>query len=724
MLRVNDHVESFFNSIQFAMTVLAPLESGIRKSAKEFENFWPGSNNEANNLQLVMGEVNVVGDSNGGKDQISSVKKIKGHCRAGNIKLPINTLLPMLSQNCGGNWYKFDVLQLGFEERNGFQEEGTCLLCLQLRKTSNKNKVCPPWCANASKPRVSLEKKRKESKGQPVMVFHDVVLKDKEENNLSLTCLIGSMFDQLAQNLQKCDFGEQKRAVTSILESKRVDIWGYLGNLKFAKVGGLPSSMIGVTSTVKDESGDGLNTTSQEKIGGSSPQKLANMSFIITVLNVENLISTLLAISLAELIEFVPQLGQLTKDQPDKKKVFSVQDFSGYTESAGVQLFEELDRDGDSQVNFEDLEVALRNRNLPQRYAHEFMRSARSHLFSKSIGRKQLFSLMEKKESNIIRAYTSLCLSKLGTLKKSEILASLRNSGFLASEDTAIATMHFLNSDSKESISYGHFRNFMILIPSDQLQKDPQNTRFGAATAEKPAGSVLKSALAGGLSCAFSTALMHPIDTIKANSCTSNYHGFRTGFFEASKIVLINVAPSLADTQVESVLSFCSAVLGTVARVPSEVVKQRLQAGVFDHLGEAIVGTWQQEGLKGFFRGTGATLCREVPFYVAGLGLYTESKKAVQRIIGRELEPWETIAVGAITGGLTAVSTTPFDVIKTRMMISTQGQPVSMYMVAFSILRQDGALGLFKGAVPRFFWVAPLGAINFAGYELARKAMG
>ena len=83
--------------------------------------------------------------------------------------------------------------------------------------------------------------------------------------------------------------------------------------------------------------------------------------------------------------------------------------------------------------------------------------------------------------------------------------------------------------------------------------------------------------------------------------------------------------------QVESVLSFCSAVLGTVARVPSEVVKQRLQAGMFDHLGEAIVGTWQHEGLKGFFRGTGATLCREVPFYVAGLGLYTESKKVHTR---------------------------------------------------------------------------------------------
>lgn len=62
-------------------------------------------------------------------------------------------------------------------------------------------------------------------------------------------------------------------------------------------------------------------------------------------------------------------------------------------------------------------------------------------------------------------------------------------------------------------------------------------------------------------------------------------------------------------------------------RIPCEVLKQRLQAGQFNHVGEALVGTWQQDGLGGFFRGTGMTLCRELPFYVAGSGLYAESKK-------------------------------------------------------------------------------------------------
>lgn len=62
-------------------------------------------------------------------------------------------------------------------------------------------------------------------------------------------------------------------------------------------------------------------------------------------------------------------------------------------------------------------------------------------------------------------------------------------------------------------------------------------------------------------------------------------------------------------------------------RIPCEVLKQRLQAGIFDNVGQAIAETWKQDGLRGFFRGTGATLFREIPFYVAGTGLYVESKK-------------------------------------------------------------------------------------------------
>lgn len=560
---------------------------------------------------------------------------------------------------------------------------------------------------------------------------------------------------------------DHMKTISDIVKGRRVSVKGFLSNVGFAKVGGASEFLVGTAASADDERknhaadcGKG-EAVCKEELESNPAQKLASNLLNIPLSNVERLRSTLSTVSLTELIEFITHLGKSSPEYPNKKKLFSVQDFFRYTEAEGKRLFEELDRDGDGQVTLEDLEIAMRKRKLPRRYARDFLRHARSNLFSRSIGWKQFLTFMEQKEPTILRAYTTLCLSKFGTLEKNQILTSLKSAGLPDDEANAIAMMRYLNADTDVSISYGHFRNFMLLLPSERLEEDPRSIWFEAATlvavpppVEIPTESVLKSALAGGLASALSTSVMYPIDTMKTRVQASTLsfpelvsklpeigiqglyrgsipavlgqfssHGLRTGIFEATKLILINVAPTLPDIQVQSMASFCSTVLGTAVRIPCEVLKQRLQAGLFDNVGEAIVGTLRQDGLKGFFRGTGATLCREVPFYVAGMGLYAEAKNVAQSLLNRDLEPWETIAVGALSGGLSAVITNPFDVMKTRMMTAPQGQPVSMRIVAFSVLRQEGPLGFFKGALPRFFWIAPLGAMNFAGYELAKKAM-
>ncbi|XP_057520947.1 calcium-dependent mitochondrial ATP-magnesium/phosphate carrier protein 1 [Amaranthus tricolor] len=730
-------------------------------------------------------------------------------------KLPKKTIFSMLSPNCASSDYKDNALKERSKVRDWEKKDGSCSNCLQFAMNWSMfvngfaqafpmsfklgKKRCSKTCDEEKNLYVCSQKssvihdfERKETKkGTLVMVLPTEDTKSKDGKHLNLELVLALILDQITHNLQKLDQGvklngericrssptpipnpttttpqspshfDHWKAVTTIIEGKKADMNVFLGNFNFARMGGAPSTLVGVTSAVKEDRDDSVTASNNEESGGLSAQKIASGLLNIPLSNVERLKSTLSTVSISELIELLPQLGRSSKDIPDKKKLFSVQEFFKYTEAEGRRFFEELDRDGDGQVNLEDLEDAMRKRKLPRRYAKEFLQRARSHLFAKSFGWKQFSTLMEQREATILRAYTSLCLSKSGTLQKSEILASLKNAGLPANEDNAGAMMRFLNADTGGSISYGHFRNFMMLLPSDRLQDDPRNVWFEAATVvpvappvEIPAGSVLRSALAGGLASGLSTSLLHPVDTIKTRVQTSTLsfpevisrvpqigvqglyrgslpailgqftsHGLRTGIFEATKLVLINFAPNLPELQIQSLASFCSTLLGTATRIPCEVLKQRLQAGLFDNVGEAIVGTWQQDGLKGFFRGTGVTLCREVPLYVAGMGLYAESKKLAQHLLNRELEPWETIVVGALSGGIAAVVTTPFDVLKTRMMTAPHGQPISASMLAFSILTHEGPLGFFKGAIPRFFWVAPLGAMNFAGYELAKNAM-
>ncbi|KAF8091353.1 hypothetical protein N665_0447s0013 [Sinapis alba] len=785
MVSSNDPIETLFNSIQVCKDALLPIELGVKKAARDIESCWVSKEKDFRLVVLRASGRNrkkrVCACPDSEDNDVNSVQCVVSDERKKGLsikKIPVKSLFGMFSPNLAsdklsrGNEVVKKKKKVKFLEKD---DDGSCTNCFKFAMTWSLlvggfvHAFPIPFKKRVHKmgdDKNGLLHSRKQN------LRSKAKSTEKEGNPFSIECAMGFVIEMLAQNLQKldqfvqdssknesCSSKEATPLVFNIWDARKLDVNGFLGNFMFARVGDVASGIVGLTSPVSEDGDE--STAGKEESAVDSPQSLASGILSIPLSNVERLKSTLSTISLTELIELLPQLGRPSGDHPDKKKLISVQDFFRYTESEGRRFFEELDRDGDGKVTLEDLEIAMRRRKLPRRYAKDFMRRARSHLFSKSFGWKQFLSLMEQKEPTILRAYTSLCLTKSGTLQKSEILASLNNAGLPANEENAIAMMRFLKADTEESISYGHFRNFMVLLPYERLQDDPRNIWFEAATVvvvappvALPAGDVLKSALAGGLASALSTSLMHPIDTIKTRVQASTLsfpeviaklpeigvrgvykgsipailgqfssHGLRTGIFEASKLVLINFAPNLPEIQVQSIASFCSTLLGTAVRIPCEVLKQRLQAGMFNNVGEAIVGTWKQDGPGGFFRGTGATLCREVPLYVVGMGLYAESKKMVAQALGRELEAWETIAVGAVSGGIAAVVTTPFDVMKTRMMTATPGRSISMSMVAFSILRHEGPLGLFKGAVPRFFWVAPLGAMNFAGYELAKKAM-
>jgi len=128
--------------------------------------------------------------------------------------------------------------------------------------------------------------------------------------------------------------------------------------------------------------------------------------------------------------------------------------------------------------------------------------------------------------------------------------------------------------------------------------------------------------------------------------------------------------------------------------VPTEVVKTRSQTSTFGKSSFPSViaaqRTYQAEGLRGFYRGFGITIARDVrrvmplseviltiffkiPFTAVEFPLYEFLKVQLARYTGRkELYPWEAGCCGSVAGGLGAAASTPFDVLKTRVMLDVR----------------------------------------------------
>ncbi|KAG6022510.1 hypothetical protein E4U40_004575 [Claviceps sp. LM458 group G5] len=214
--------------------------------------------------------------------------------------------------------------------------------------------------------------------------------------------------------------------------------------------------------------------------------------------------------------------------------------------------------------------------------------------------------------------------------------------------------------------------------------------------------------------------------------------------YEASKAYLSNSSSSSSSSSSlpEPVTHMVAASLGEVAacavRVPTEVVKQRAQAGL--HGGNsaaalrAILARYGAEGgglltvWRELYRGWGITVFREVPFTVIQFPLWEAMKgwgrrrrrrnnQGQYQDDGGDVSAVESGLYGSVAGGVSAAATTPLDVLKTRVMLSTER--VSVAHVFSSMVREEGWRPFFAGLAPRVTWISIGGAIFLGSYQWA-----
>lgn len=185
-------------------------------------------------------------------------------------------------------------------------------------------------------------------------------------------------------------------------------------------------------------------------------------------------------------------------------------------------------------------------------------------------------------------------------------------------------------------------------------------------------------------------------------------------------------------------------VASSVLFVPKEVVKQRMQAGVDSgkFVGAAL-RLFRADGVAGLYRGYKATLLRNIPSTMLRFVLYEEAKLVLQGLVRsplddfsgrnakgrqritvtakRQISAFESVAAGAVSGGISSAITTPMDVIKTRFATGKAVKGTGILRVAKDIVRERGVAGLYVGIQPRVVWSALFAAIGFSSYEICKK---
>ncbi|PGH00277.1 solute carrier family 25 (mitochondrial S-adenosylmethionine transporter), member 26 [Blastomyces parvus] len=204
-----------------------------------------------------------------------------------------------------------------------------------------------------------------------------------------------------------------------------------------------------------------------------------------------------------------------------------------------------------------------------------------------------------------------------------------------------------------------------------------------------------------------------------------------------------------------SLASSLGEISACAVRVPTEVIKQRAQAGLFGgstlralkdilslrHPGSGSANDTRKRGLglviRELYRGTAITIAREIPFTVLQFTMWESMKDAyASRALGtdaRTIPGSGSTGVGAgpsalfgsLAGAVSAGLTTPLDVVKTRVMLARRGgsDHILVRDVVRGIMKDEGVGAFWKGVGPRVAWIGVGGAVFLGSYQFTSNML-
>eukprot|EP00240_Pyramimonas_obovata_P004204 CAMPEP_0118933780 /NCGR_PEP_ID=MMETSP1169-20130426/12477_1 /TAXON_ID=36882 /ORGANISM="Pyramimonas obovata, Strain CCMP722" /LENGTH=379 /DNA_ID=CAMNT_0006876589 /DNA_START=858 /DNA_END=1997 /DNA_ORIENTATION=+ len=274
----------------------------------------------------------------------------------------------------------------------------------------------------------------------------------------------------------------------------------------------------------------------------------------------------------------------------------------------------------------------------------------------------------------------------------------------------------------------------------------------------------LNEVFAGGAARGCSQAVIHPLDTMKVrmqaidkvpskailNAASGSFGvrakaqmstlykgvggaaggaGIAIGAYFAFYSAATNYLKENSDMPVAAIAFAAggfAAFSSSFVKVPLAVCIRSVQAGVYPNPIVAARTIVKAAGPRGLFTGLVPTVLEDIPDMAIKFASY-EMMQGLHKMV-RGNKPSDSsstcadLLIGGTAGGLAAAGTTPFDVVKTRMMCTASQRP-TVFSAARDVYRTSGAKGYFIGIGPRSLSNGINSAVFFCFYEALRQVM-
>ncbi|XP_070558897.1 mitochondrial substrate carrier family protein ucpB-like [Ptychodera flava] len=218
------------------------------------------------------------------------------------------------------------------------------------------------------------------------------------------------------------------------------------------------------------------------------------------------------------------------------------------------------------------------------------------------------------------------------------------------------------------------------------------------------------------------------------------YSTIRLGAYEPIKVWLGATDPAHTVLWKKVAAGAMSGAIGSSIATPTDLIKVRMQAEGKLQSGQSrrykntlhgFKDIFQHEGLRGLYRGASPTIQRAAILTATQIPSYDHSKHFLLNAGVMKEGPVLHIVCSFFAGFMTACTTSPVDVVKTRIMSQqikgvTKGEYKykNSFDCFFKTLKSEGPLGLYKGFIPNWVRIGPHTVISLFLFEQFRKLVG